>query len=100
MAIADANIRTVLKKKQIYYIAGIKLFVLPILFVILTAKLPLPILIKSTIAFAMACPTATTGTMFAIRYDKNSEYMAEIFSITTILSIFTIPIVIYLIQIL
>ncbi len=98
MAIADANILSVLKKKRIYYIAWIKLFVLPILFVLLTAKLPIPILIKSTIAFAMACPTATTGTMFAIRYDKDSEYMAEIFSITTILSIFTIPIVIYLIQ--
>ena len=100
MAIADANILSVLKKKRIYYIAAIKLLILPMLFVVLTAKLPIPILIKSTIAFAMACPTATTGTMFAIRYDKDPEYMAEIFSITTILSIFTIPIVIYLIQIL
>ncbi len=98
MAIADANILSVLKKKRIYYIAWIKLLLLPVLFVLLTAKLPIPFLIKSTIAVAMACPTATTGTMFAIRYDKDSEYIAEIFSITTILSIFTTPIVIYLIQ--
>ena len=100
MAIADANLVAVIKKKRIYYIALIKLLVLPIMFMLLIAKLPIPILIKSTIAIAMACPTATTGTMFAIRYKKNFEYMAEIFSITTVLSIFTIPIVIYLTQIL
>ncbi|MFA9462902.1 MAG: AEC family transporter [Velocimicrobium sp.] len=98
MAVADANILSVLKKKRIYYIAAIKLLIIPILFVLITARLPIPFLIKATVAIAITCPTATTGTMFAIRYDKDSAYMAELFSITTILSIFTIPIVIYLIQ--
>lgn len=98
IAIADANLLAVIKKKRIYYIAVIKLLILPIVFILLMQKIPIPMLIKSTVAVAMACPTATTGTMFAIRYDKDFEYMAEIFSITTVLSIFTIPIVIYLIQ--
>lgn len=98
MAVADANLLTILKKRRIYYISMIRLLIIPILFTIVTSFLPIPFLIKATIAIAWACPTATTGTMFAIRYDKDAQYMAEIFSVTTILSIITIPFVIYLIQ--
>lgn len=99
LAIADANVKGMLKKRRIYLVAFLKLLVIPIVFLLLCSKLPIPFIVKSAIVAAAACPTATTGTMFAIRYGGNAEYMAEMFSITTILSVFTIPIVIYLIQI-
>lgn len=100
MAIADADILTMFRKKRIYLVSFVKLLFLPILFILLLSLFKVPEVVKTTIVIASACPAATTGTMFAIKYDKDFMYMAEIFSVTTILSIITIPIVIYLSQIL
>ena len=45
---------------------------------------------------ASACPTGTTITMMSIRFDKNAAYASEIFSFTTVLSIITIPLIIFI----
>ena len=42
---------------------------------------------------ASACPAAATGTLFAIRYKKDSFYAAELFAVTTLLSIITLPVI-------
>ena len=44
-----------------------------------------------TIVIAIACPTAATCSMFALQYNKNSNYASELFIITTVLSLVTIP---------
>lgn len=98
LAIADADFGKMLKKGRIYLVSVIKLLVIPIVLLFLVSGLPVPLIVKSTIVIAAACPTATTGTMFAIRYGGNARYMTEIFSITTILSVISIPIIIYLLQ--
>ena len=38
-----------------------------------------------------ACPAGVTGSLFALRYEKDSVYAAEIFAMTTIISIVTVP---------
>jgi predicted permease len=43
-----------------------------------------------------ACPAAASATMFAINYNKNAVYASEIFAITTILSVVSLPVVILL----
>lgn len=98
LAIVDADFGKMLKKGRIYLVSVIKLLVIPIVLLFLVSGLPVPLIVKSTIVIAAACPTATTGTMFAIRYGGNARYMTEIFSITTILSVISIPIIIYLLQ--
>lgn len=55
---------------------------------------PVPRLYLMTIVVAIACPTAATGSMFALQYSKNSNYASELFIITTVLSLVTIPLVV------
>jgi predicted permease len=41
-----------------------------------------------------ACPAATTGTMMALRYDKDFRFSSQVFVVSTLLSMITIPVVI------
>ena len=52
--------------------------------------------IAYTTLIAASCPTATTMTMMAIRYNKNYTYASEIFAFTTVLSMVTIPVVTFI----
>ena len=49
-----------------------------------------------TIVIATACPTATTGTLFAVSYDRNAAYSSEIFALSTLLSAITLPLIVIL----
>ena len=49
-----------------------------------------------TILAAIACPSGAMGTMFALQYNKDSNYASELFVISTLLSLVTIPAVIFL----
>ena len=44
-----------------------------------------------SIILATACPTAAISTMFAIKFGKNAGYSAEIFAMTTLISMLTLP---------
>jgi hypothetical protein len=54
------------------------------------------ILVAVTILVAAACPSAATGTAFALRFQKDYRYSSELYAFTTILSLITIPLFIYL----
>ena len=53
--------------------------------------LPINETVKITAILMAASPTATLSVIFAIRYNKNAILGAEIFAVTTLLSVFTIP---------
>ena len=69
-SVANSDIKKICTNVQIYRIALTKLII--------------------------ACPTGTTITMMSIRFDKNAAYASEIFSFTTVLSIITIPLIIFI----
>jgi predicted permease len=91
--IAQTDIVKLLGKLRIYYVCFLKLIVIPIaaLFIFLPFGIPKIVLLTSVLA--ASCPTAVTITLFAIRYGKNYYYASELFTVTTILSILTIPVV-------
>lgn len=100
VTIAQTNILKALKNPRIYFIAFAKLLLLPIVLAVVLTLIFKQTSINNTVLLttilAFACPTATIGTMFAIRYNKNATYAAEIFALTTIASVITMPIVIYI----
>lgn len=51
---------------------------------------------KITTIVGLSCPSATIGTMLAIRFNKNSSYSSEIFGLSTVLSVITLPIIVYI----
>lgn len=97
ITIANSNIIKALKKPRIYFVCAIKLLIVPIVFILLISLLPCPNEIaKITTIVGLACPSATIGTMLAIRFNKNSSYSSEIFGLSTILSIITLPVIVYI----
>lgn len=91
--IAVSKITPALKKPSVYYITVLSLFVVPLLTILATRFIPAPEVAYTTVAITAATPVATIGTIFAVKYDKDSEYASQLFSVTTILSAITIPLV-------
>lgn len=100
VAIAKSDVVSAVKNVRIYFVALMKLIVTPlILALVLTGvfrKLGVDETALYTTTLAFSCPTATIGTMFAIKFDKNAETSAQIYALTTVLSVVTMPLVIYL----
>ena len=68
---------------------------LPLLIVLAYSVFKLPAIISLTIAVAMAAPSGAMCTMFAVRYDRDAHYASEIFAATTILSMATLPLIVW-----
>ena len=62
--------------------------------VLILLLMPVSSEVAVTILIATACPAATTGTMMAIRYRQNYTYSSEIFAMSTVLSVLSIPAVV------
>lgn len=93
VTIIQNNIIKVFINLRIYFIAFIKLLLVPIAMLLLFQTFRLSQTITLTAVLAAACPTGAMGTLFALRYGKDSGYASQLFTMTTILSMLTIPIV-------
>ena len=95
-SIMSAGILNSIKSLRVYYIAAIKNLIYPIIGLVIIIFLPCDDLFKLIVLLEISCPTAAIGTMFAISYNKNAEYSAKIFAVTTILSGITLPLMSFL----
>ena len=93
VTIAQTDILSMLKKIRSYYITFLKLLVIPIIMILIFRNFPISRIVMLSSILAVSCPTAVTINLFAIRFDKNYYYAAELFAMTTIMSAFSIPIV-------
>ncbi|MBF4695796.1 AEC family transporter [Fusibacter ferrireducens] len=87
----QSNLLKMITKSRLYYITFLRLVVVPLFLIIAFKILGLTGMVPTIILIATACPVASTGTMFALRFDKNSNYAAGLLSISTLMSIMTIP---------
>ena len=55
-------------------------------------------ILMGVLTIATASPTATMCMIFAVKYDKNSTYASELFAVTTLLSLITIPLSLFFLQ--
>lgn len=69
---------------------------MPLVSALLLSWIPTERIYRMTILAAIACPSGAMGTMFALQYNKDSNYASELFVISTLLSLVTIPAVIFL----
>lgn len=96
LSVAQADLKKILSNLWIYWVCFLKLLVVPLCVLVFLVVFRFEYSVAYTILIASACPTATTLTMMAIRFDKNYKYSSEIFAICTVLSIITIPIVTFI----
>lgn len=93
VTIAQTNLVKLVSKVRIYYITFFKLLFVPIAMLLFFSFFDIPQVVLLTSVLAAACPTAATISLFSISYDKNYLYASELFAMSTILSLFTIPLV-------
>ena len=93
VTIAQANLVKLLGKLRIYYISFLKLIFIPVVMLLIFSLFDLSREVLLTSVLAAACPTGATINLFSIRYKKNYLYASEMFAVTTVLSVITIPLV-------
>ena len=93
-SVAQADLKKMCRNLRLYYASAIKLIIFPLCSIALLMLFRLPSVISMTILIAAACPSATTGTMMAIRYKQNYTYSSEIFSMTTMFAVITMPVLV------
>lgn len=98
-SVAQADLGKLLRNTRIYFVSFIKLILIPLLVIGVLKLMALPDAVAVTVLIGAACPSATTGTMMAIRYRQNYTYSSELFAMTTVLSVVTIPAVVFLSEI-
>lgn len=89
--LAQSDFMGGLKNKRTYIVSLSKLIVVPGLTLLLLMAAGADRSISITILTAAACPSGAMGTMFALQYKKNSQYASNLLTITTALSLITIP---------
>lgn len=99
VTIAQTDIKRIFLKPRIYLVTAVKLLIIPILLLLLYSRFPISKEVLATAILGVACPTGATGTLFALRYNKNALYASEIFAVTTLLSVATLPIVVALMEV-
>lgn len=97
VTIANSNILKALKNPKIYFVSALKLLIIPVILILLLYLFPCPNeTAKITTIVGLSCPAATTGIMLAIKFDKNPSYSSQIFGLSTIFSIVTLPIIVFI----
>lgn len=91
VSIGSSNIIKMLKKKRIYYVCFLRLILIPLVVMMALKLIPVDDVIRYTVLLGAACPVGASATLFAISYHKDSIYASEIFGVSTVLSIVTIP---------
>lgn len=78
--------------RDVVWATGLRLFVMPAIFVLLIGLLPLSEDSRYIVTIVAVMPTAVTSTMMARMYDGNPDYATAVTLITTLGSMATIPI--------
>ena len=95
--IAKSNLITLFNNKHAYFVCFIKLVVIPMVILVLFKFLPSYLVeIKKVVLIAMSTPVGLTVPMFSQMYGGDYEYGAKLVGLSTLLSLVTIPIILYL----
>ncbi len=98
VCIAQTNILKTFVKPRVYIVSMLKLILLPFVFILIFKPFFGDGIMMGVLTIATASPTATMCMIFAVKYDKNSLYASELFAVTTLLSLITIPLSLYLLK--
>ncbi len=95
VTVAQSDFFKAVKKIRIYKIVFWKLLGVPILALILFDVIGINHIALMSTILVSACPTATAATLLSLQYGQDEKYASQIFGMTTILSVVTLPILVY-----
>lgn len=94
ITIAQSNIIKALKNWRLYYVCLLRLLLIPIVCAVVLKLFKFDNVLTMTSIIEVACPAGASGTMFALRYNRNAVYASELYTVSTLLSAISLPIVI------
>lgn len=95
-AIAQTNLLKTLIKPRIYIMTALRLLAVPLVMFLILLLVPVSKDLKILSLLATSASTAAITTMFAVKFKKDVGYAAELFAISTIAAIATLPLMISL----
>lgn len=93
---AQLNFKETLKKRRLFFVTGLRLFVSSGIFCLMLRFLPIDDTMRAVAAVTAACPAGAMTITMAIMYHRDDHYATELFSMTTLLSILTIPLCMFI----
>lgn len=95
--IAKSKLISLFSDKYAYFVCFVKLILIPLVVIIIFKFLPDELAeIKMVVLIAMSTPVGLTVPMFSQMYGGNYEYGAKLVGLSTLLSLATIPVILYL----
>jgi predicted permease len=88
---AQLNFKDTLKKGRMFFVVALRLIVSSALFALILRFIPIDEQMRVVAAVTAACPAGAMTITMAILYGRDDYYATELFGMTTILSIITIP---------
>ncbi len=101
LRLAEMDFSGILKDKYMYLFLALRHFVLPLvtlgLVKLVGLILPVSELVEMVTVILAAAPAATSATMFAEKYDCDANYVSRLVTVSTLLSIVTMPLILLLV---
>ncbi len=94
--LAKTRLKTALKRINVWLVSGLRLLLLPLAALLILKLFHIPSLVGMAILLQISCPCATVSSLFAVRYGYDPTYASEVISISTVLSLLTIPLIAFL----
>lgn len=95
--LAQTDLVGMLKKKSVYLVSAVRLVIIPLVSLALLALLPQSLHdMKLALLLAIACPVGSNVAVYAQLHGKDYPYAVETVVISTLLSILTIPAIIWI----
>jgi len=96
-AMSKADVKKIITNIHIYKVCLIRLILIPLVVIGLFSFIDVPTIIAGTVIIVTACPAAVNIVLFAYQYGKDDTYATELMISSTILSMLTIPLLLFLI---
>lgn len=106
MAIAEVPLKSIFTKKRNYLSVALRLLLYPVLGLLLMKAIQIVVNLENssqillTVYLACVTPACASVTSMAQLYDKDAAYASSLYVLTTLLSIVTMPMMVYLYEIL
>lgn len=91
--LAGLPVRRVFGSPRLWIMSALRLLVMPALLFLILRNFNLPELVLGVAVMQMSMPVAVNGTMLSMEHGGDTECIAQVTFLTTLLSILTIPVV-------
>ena len=96
-SLTNVNLKSTIKNFHFYLLSGLRLLIIPLIIYVALSQFELPSIVENISIILFSMPAAANAVIFAEKFEGDYNFASEGVFFTTLLSLFTIPIFVYLI---